>query len=256
MITITPEQNSSMNRTISQNDLLSWKLKYKQRSSRDELIDHFKGKVIVLGGIPGSGKSTLGEQLAEELGGTYYPEYIQKDLFDLYLADKKRYAFSYQIIMARERINTVRRAHIEASQGKAVIIDGPLVCDNAFAKMMWQEGCISDEEYEVYQKVLDAEIGDFIPSPDYPVYLDTSIPQALAKIKVRGRRGEYEAYKNGFLEKLRDAFQEVLSGYEIIRLPYEEDNAAKDYKIPKNRLLEILGLIRDRTFKSIGLDPQ
>lgn len=249
-------------------ELDKWRARYHVRTPEEELLYSFKGKRIVLIGTPGVGKSLLGKQLAQLLGGVYFPEYVQADLLNAYLnIDRKKYAFSFQVLMVRERLHTFINALREAQQGKAVIIDGPLACDNAFARILWKDGLISNEEYGLYQKIVDeallgTEESQGLPPPDYLVYLDCSEATALKRIKKREeqdprRTGEYEAYKKGrFLVRLRATFAEVLNDQPCLVFDYDEDNTDENDRVPRARLLEILGLIRDRTLlrQGIGLN--
>jgi deoxyadenosine/deoxycytidine kinase len=231
-------------------------LKYLERTPIQQLADSFKGKITVIAGIPGTGKSTLGEQLAAAVGGVYKPEYVQPDLLDLYLGNQEKYAFAFQVIMAKERISIYREAVKEAQQGKAVFVDGPLVCDNAFAKMLWNngKGPIFDEEYAVYQKIMESDVGQYLPPPDYIVYLDCKIVVALQRIKKRGRPGEYEAYsKDDYLYKLKCGFYDVFHDVPVNYIDYNEDYLDMDGKIPQLRIHELLGLIRDQTFLQAGI---
>ena len=79
-------------------NLDSWRLTYRKKTALEDLVDHYKGRIIVFAGCPGIGKSAIAEQLAELLGGVYYPEYVQEDLFDAYMNNKGRFAFFYQMM--------------------------------------------------------------------------------------------------------------------------------------------------------------
>lgn len=240
--------------------LINWRFKYLNRTPEEELFTHFNGKVAVLCGVPGVGKSTLGQQLAALVpGAVYFPEFIQRELLEAYLTEegRKKLAFTYQVLMFRECIHIYTKAIAEAQRGKFVIVDSPPQCNNAFTRTLWQDGLINDEEYKLYQDVADESVrtnGLAVHRPDYLLYLDCNKDVALQRIKKRGRPGEYEAYKKGnFLPRLRDVFAELLSEELCLVFDYDEDNTDTKDTIPRSRLIEILGLIRDRTFQRRGL---
>jgi deoxyadenosine/deoxycytidine kinase len=120
--------------------------------------------------------------------------------------------------------------------------------------MHWRAGRITDAEYTVYQMIMDEEVAGKLIEPDYMVFLDCSKDKALARIKKRGRPGEYEAYrKDDYLMKLRTTFHEVFTGVTVNYIDYEDDHLDEQFMLPQVRLAEILGILRDRTFEQVGI---
>lgn len=246
-----------MSGNLHHETLDKWSLHYRERTQTQKLVDHFKGKIIVFAGTPGVGKSTLCQELAQFTNAVYYPEYVSVPLLNQFHGDMHEYAYVLQIVMAQKRISFFAEAIEKAKQGHIVIVDGPLICDNAFAKMHWRDGRISDAEYSVYQNILDEEVGKHLIEPDYMVFLDSSEEKALTRIKKRGREGEHDAYKKDkYLTNLRSTFHEVFENVTVNYIDYEDDHLDEEQKLPDLRMIEILGLIRDRTFQRVGIPKQ
>lgn len=76
------------------------------------------------------------ERICNKVANTI-SEKIPESLLDLYLSDMKKYTFSFQVIVARERIRIYKEASENAKSGYVVFIDRGLwgrLCFCKYAK--------------------------------------------------------------------------------------------------------------------------
>lgn len=175
--------------------------------------------ITIVEGSIGAGKSTFAKSLHRYLSNKnvetiYFPEFVNQPLLELYLSDMKKYAFSFQVIMARERIQILKKAIEYAKDNKYVIIDRSLLGDYAFAIMQYDNGNITDAEFEVYKSLIEYEkniIGNHINSDDMIIlYLNCSSETSLERIRVRNRGGECDGYNIDYLNNLSKSYEKSL----------------------------------------------
>ncbi len=166
------------------------------------------GIIILEGGI-GTGKSTLGKSIVEYynskgLPSVYLPEFGDIDLLNYYISHMKEFAFSFQTIMIRERINLINKALRLIEEGKyLVVVDRGIIGDLCFAKMLHKEGYISDEQYKIYGNLATLDsITNGGGVPIRIVYLRNHVDVLLKRIKKRGIESEIKGYNNKYLEDL------------------------------------------------------
>lgn len=114
-----------------------------------------KNQIIVLEGMPGVGKSTLGPAMAAMLNeagvaATYLPERIDDDELAKYLADREHRAAAFQMSALDNRMEVHGDAVCLAASGHAVVVDRGLVGDAAFAIMQRALHFFTDDEWEAY----------------------------------------------------------------------------------------------------------
>jgi deoxyadenosine/deoxycytidine kinase len=160
-------------------------------------------KIICIEGNIGSGKTTIIEKISK-----LYPEYtIIKEPVDLWLnlrdsedgksllekfyTDKKRWSYTLQSTAFITRHLGAQKAIDELpSDKKAIFISerGVLTDKHVFAKMLHDDGDLSDLEYSVYQMWFDKyAVG--LPIKGI-VYIDTDYNTSSERIKIRNREGE------------------------------------------------------------------
>ena len=173
-----------------------------------------EGRILVLEGLIGVGKSTLGRSLfryfkKKGIDVHWMPEPINEKLLKLYLSNMQKYAFPFQVIVARERIQIYREAARLAEQGKFVIIDRGLPGDLAFAYMQKTKGFFTEEEFGVYLGLIDEEY----PVPNTIIYLDCTVETAWKRILVRGIEPEKSSYNLTYLKDLQNSYRQSLRKY-------------------------------------------
>ena len=166
------------------------------------------GLIITLEGLVGAGKTTIGTELQNRKTFWGRPvkflvEYENHPFLQLYLKDRKRYAFPFQMVILMSRFNTHREARFWANQGYCVVIDRGLAGDMAFALLQKQDGCFTDEEWDIYLQTFEKHIKEPLIS-DLILYLDCSVEISLERISKRNRPGEVSSYTRKYLEDLRD----------------------------------------------------
>lgn len=207
------------------------------------MSEHYKnGKVVIVEGLIGSGKSTLVRTLKRRfsmngLRSLYtrcvvLVEDIVPSLLDLYIGDMSKYAFSFQVIVARNRCEMMRAAVTEARQGAIVFIDRGLPGDIAFALMHRQENNISAEEYEVYKDMISDAHPEFVPFALQDrakkqnkkmaenavsiviLYLECQPEVAFARMLKRCNASEVAGYTLEYFERLTKSYNAIVDQFE------------------------------------------
>jgi deoxyadenosine/deoxycytidine kinase len=173
------------------------------------------GSILIFEGNIAVGKSTLVKSICRFLSLEGYPpiffaENISKPLLDLYLSDKRKYAFPFQVIVARDRKNILSKAARLASNGRIVIIDRGLLGDKAFATMQKDEGFFTSAEFKVYLDLVEAEP---IHVPIHHVFLDCTPEVAFSRMLERNIPEEVESYNLDYFVKVDKAHRNLLDGW-------------------------------------------
>jgi deoxyadenosine/deoxycytidine kinase len=161
-------------------------------------------KLFTIEGNIGSGKSTFIEQLKKNLKQVngipvvYVPEPVEeweniqsldgKNMIELFYQDQPKYAFSFQMMAYITRLHILKK-EIKKYPNCILISERSLLADyHVFAKMLYEEGHISHENYQIYKRwfysfLHDIEITGII-------YLATTPDICFERCGVRARKGE------------------------------------------------------------------
>jgi len=161
-------------------------------------------RIFSLDGNIGVGKTTLLKQIAER-----FPQIIivrepvdiwtdlknpdGSNLLELFYADKKRWAYTFQTAAFLSRLKLVKDALATAlavaKPGQIILTERSVLTDRyVFAEMLRAQGIMSDIEWTLYTSWFDT-FATGLPIRGI-IHIDTSVETALSRIKGRGRDGE------------------------------------------------------------------
>lgn len=153
---------------------------------------------IAIEGVIGAGKTTLAKMLAEKIGAEALLDDAMNNPFitDFY-KDRKRYAFSTQLFFLLTRYQQQQSLIERDLFAQRIVADYTFIRDHIFATVN-----LSERELILYEKILPLLQAN-IPKPDLTIYLQTSTPVLLERIKKRNfgfeRSIDYD-YINGLNE--------------------------------------------------------
>lgn len=153
----------------------------------------------------GSGKSTLTGLLADRFAWRPYYEHVQGNpyLADFY-EDMERWSFHLQVYFLSKRF----QHHQEILDASESVIQDRTIYEDAeiFARNLFETGRMDARDYENYVELFDKMTG-FLAPPDLMIYLRTSVPVLVERIRSRGR--EYEqAIPAEYLEQLNAHYED------------------------------------------------
>ena len=210
-----------------------------------------RGSIIVIEGLIGAGKSTLGKGLAEYLNrigikARFFPEFVNHDLLGLYIGDMEKYAFPFQAIMVKERLAIYQKAAEYSATGGISIIDRSLIGDLTFAKMQKDKEFFTEKEWLTYNSLLK---NDDNITPSILIYLECQPQKAFDRMKKRSHESEVDGYTLGYFEDLDKAYKETLNSEEVEEILCSIDWNV-DRKITDKVCTEVLTKVRNFIFRA------
>ncbi len=163
---------------------------------------------IAIEGVIGAGKTTLAKMLADRLSA----ELMLDDAFNNpFLADfyknPKRYALSTQLYFLLTRYQQQQKLMVRDLFAQRIVCDYSFGRDSVFASIT-----LSERELVLYEKILPV-LTQELPKPDITIYLQTSTPILLQRIKKRNIRFE-RTIDDEYLEQLNEAFNYYFFHYD------------------------------------------
>ena len=197
-----------------------------------------RGKVVVLCGLIGSGKSTLSRELAQSLGSTtlWQSEPDEKDGRNPYLADyyadPKRWALSMQVSLLSTRYAQHKQAQWHAmNTGHHAVTDASYWQDTSYARLQLKLGLMTEREFGTYQSLYHAMTASVL-LPNVLVRILVSPETCNRRIAKRmeaetGRKCE-QAIDLGYLQALDqeiDHMTRILKqmGVYVLEIPWDTD---------------------------------
>lgn len=169
-------------------------------------------QVIVIDGVVGCGKTSLGNIIEESKGIKLYEELSDDDTYNLlneFYADKKRWSFTLQIHFLNQRFKMIKEIH----KNGGGLLDRSIFGDRIFAEMLNEDGDMSNEEYRTYSTLLDNMLEHAAP-PTLLIYLQCSTDTAIKRINKRNRGLERQV-ERGYWERLNEKYEEWYKNYDI-----------------------------------------
>lgn len=239
---------------------------------------HLQGKdasiiLITLSGIIGSGKSSLTEILAKELGTkAYYEPVNDNPVLPIFykgneIAAKKRaagekdatnpYAYLLQTYFLNRRFAMIKEAMKEDNN----ILDRSIYEDEIFMKMNTEMGNATKVEYDIYRSLLDNMMEE-LPyashkkSPDLMITIRVSYDTMIDRIVRRGR--DYEQIDRD--PTLVDYYHRLLRHYDSWMDEYDAspllivDGDRYDFVSDMNDRVKVLEAIEDKLYDLGNLD--
>ena len=197
-----------------------------------------RGKVVIVEGIIGAGKSSFSNELAYELGnGTLYlQEPDEKNNANPYLAnfyDKpERWAYTMQthLLQARYKMHLHAQWHAMTT-GQDAVLDRSYFGDTAFARLQLAMGDMTHDEFNTYQSIYHAMTASVL-LPNVCVHLQVEPAVAQQRISRRmqeqtGRSCE-DAIDIQYLKDLKAEEERVIKaleaqGVRVLTLDWNED---------------------------------
>lgn len=182
-------------------------------------------QLIVLEGLIGVGKSTLGEGLAKACGYKYMPEPVEDNPYlEKFYADPKRWALEMQFYLMSRRFAMHSEAVTHIWQtGQGVIQDRSIYGDAIFCELNYKQGNIGYEGWQSYLKMRDVMFR-YLMVPQLTLFLDASPEIAAQRIISRGRgceKGVPVAYLKGLADLYEGLLEEMgQRGSKVIRLDW------------------------------------
>lgn len=159
-------------------------------------------------GIIGAGKSTLTGKLAEYLGYDAHYEPVKENVYltDFY-KDPARWGAMMQIYLLAKRF-AQHQEIVWSGKGKA-IQDRTIYEDTIFAEMLYEDGLISERDYDTYISHFNV-MKRYLVYPDLVIFLDVKPEVAMERIMSRGRTMENEMELE-YLKKLDAGYRKFIS---------------------------------------------
>lgn len=208
--------------------------------------------LVSFDGDIGSGKSTMMKKAEEYYKNNanviFAEEPVRKwnqikdkngtDILKLFYQDQEKHAFKFQIMAFVSRLAGLREI-VNANEGKNIVIitERSLYTDKEiFAKMLYDQGKMSDVEHQIYLTLFDEFASEF--EVNKVIYIRTDPVKCHERIHIRAREGEEliplayleecHKYHEAFLDQERGLFKEqlVLDGNQDI---YQNVTLAEDW---------------------------
>ena len=161
------------------------------------------GFFLAIAGNIGVGKTELTNRLSAELGWpAHYEPVIQNPYLDPFYRDMPRWSFHLQIYFLGERF----KAQVEIGKSLLPFIQDRTIYEDReiFAHTLWQQGAMTDVDYQNYTALFDCMVG-FLRPPDLIVYLKASPQTLMSRIARRGRDSE-KTIGIDYIQRLNDAY--------------------------------------------------
>lgn len=207
-----------------------------------------RGKVIIVTGIIGAGKSSLSRELAQELGGLFLSEPDEKAaatgsnpyLSDFY-ADQSRWALTMQLHLLGIRYRMHQHAQWHAmSAGEHAVLDSSYWQDTAYARLQLVNGAMSQREYDTYTALYQAMTASVL-LPNVCIRLKVSPEVAQRRVVSRMETQTGRTCENvidlGYLRDLDTEVQRMVDalqtyGVDVIEVPWDEDRQTPEAREP------------------------
>lgn len=199
-----------------------------EMGSLDLDVSILAGKAVFVEGTVSSGKTILGWKLAEEIKNSgidvlFFEEAHDKEMLKLFLEDKKKYAFEFQIDTHRRRDKIIRENSAKLAQGYCLIFDRGPSGDYVFAALNHEEGNISTPDFVKYiQEVLAHGNHNFKSTNEVTVFLDMSPKRASERCSDRGSV-DASSYSSTYMEGLEKWYNSYITNVSRKIMIHEND---------------------------------
>jgi deoxyadenosine/deoxycytidine kinase len=183
-----------------------------QREPVASLIADSPLRYIAIEGVIGAGKTTLAAMLGETIGANVVLEQFEENPFlkDFY-QDPDRFAFQTQIFFLLSRYKQQRDLFQADLFHRFLVTDYIFEKDKIFAYLN-----LETDELRLYETLVNS-IAHNVPAPDLVVYLQSSVPVLLERIRKRGRAFEKDMAED-YIRDLNEAYNYFFFRYKATPL--------------------------------------
>lgn len=186
--------------------------------------------IITIAGTVGVGKSTMTTALAKALDfKTSFEKVDNNPYLEKFYDDFERWSFHLQIYFLAERFKEQKKIF---EYGGGFIQDRSIYEDTGiFAKMHYEKGTMTKDDYETYRNLFDAMVmTPYFPHPDLLIYLEGSLDDILKRIQLRGRDME-KTTPVSYWEEMHQRYEDWINSFNscpILRIDIADYDLIKE----------------------------